>query len=148
MASDLVNAAAYRFYGYKAALLESGIEFDKKLCYFGGLKAHDGYEGVKNIIKDNDIDAVFCASDELAMGVINALREEGKRVPEDIDVTGFSDIYSASIFYPKLTTVVQPMYDMGSVGMRMLIKIINKAELDQNHFVLPHVIVKRDSCKK
>jgi LacI family transcriptional regulator len=145
---DVVNAAAFRLNGYKAAIEKHNIEFDKKLCYFGGLKAHDGYDGIKNIIKDSDVDAVFCASDELAMGVINALREEGKRVPEDIDVTGFNDIYSASIFYPKLTTVVQPMYDMGSVGMRMLIKIINKAELVQHHFVLPHEIVKRDSCKK
>jgi LacI family transcriptional regulator len=145
---DAVNAAAFRFTGYKNALLENGIELDKNLCYFSGLKAHDGYEGMKEIFKDNDMDAVFCASDELAMGVINALREEGKRVPEDIDVIGFGDIYSASIFYPKLTTVVQPMYDMGSVGMRMLIKIINKAQLEQDQFVLPHQIVKRDSCKK
>ena len=145
---DAVNAAAFRFYGYKAALEKNNIEFDKNMCHFGGLKAHDGEQGIKNIIEYSDVDAVFCASDELAMGVINALREEGKRVPEDIDVIGFNDIYSASIFYPKLTTVAQPMYDMGSVGMRMLIKIINKAELDQHHFVLPHEIVKRDSCKK
>jgi LacI family transcriptional regulator len=145
---DAVNAAAFRFTGYKAALEKNGIEFDKKLCYFGGLKANDGYEGIKEVIKNSEVDAVFCASDELAMGVINALREEGRRVPEDIDVMGFNDIYSASIFYPKLTTVVQPMYDMGSVGMRMLIKSINGAELVQHHFILPHEIVKRDSCKK
>lgn len=145
---DAVNAAAIRFTGYKAALEKNGIELDKKLCHFGGLKANDGYEGIKEILKNSDVDGVFCASDELAMGVINALRDEGKRVPEDINVMGFDDIYSASIFYPKLTTVVQPMYDMGSVGMRMLIKIINGAELVQHHFVLPHEIVKRDSCKK
>ncbi|MCM0650961.1 LacI family transcriptional regulator [Clostridium swellfunianum] len=145
---DVVNAAAYRFQGYKAALEKHNMEFDKNICYFSGLKANDGYEGIKEIVKKADIDAVFCASDEIAMGVINGLREEGKRVPEDVEVMGFNDIYSASIFYPKLTTVVQPMYDMGSVGMRMLIKIINGAELVQHHFVLPHEVVKRDSCKK
>jgi LacI family transcriptional regulator len=145
---DAVNAAAFRFSGYQAALEKNGIELDKKLCYFGGLKANDGYEGIKAILKNSEVDAVFCASDELAMGVINALREEGMRVPEDVEVTGFNDIYSASIFYPKLTTVAQPMYDMGSVGMRMLIKIINGAELVQHHFVLPHEMVERDSCKK
>lgn len=148
MHEDAVNAAAFRFSGYKAAIEENGIKFNENLCFFGGLKAHDGYEGINAIIKNNDIDAVFCASDEIAMGAVNALREYGMRVPEDIDVMGFDDIYSASIFYPKLTTVVQPMYDMGSVGMRMLIKLINKAELVHHHFVLPHEIVERDSCKK
>lgn len=145
---DAVNAASYRFSGYKSALESNDIKFDEKLCYFGGLKAEDGYEGINAILNNGDIDAVFCASDEVAMGAINALRDKGKRVPEDIDVMGFNDIYSASIFYPKLTTVIQPMYDMGSVGMRMLIKIINKAELTQRHFVLPHEIAERDSCKK
>ncbi len=145
---DSVNAAAYRFSGYKEALSKNNMEFDKSLCFFGGLKAHDGHEGMNSILKNGDIDAVFCASDEIAMGAINALRESGKKIPEEVDVIGFDDIYSASIFYPKLTTVVQPMYDMGSVGMRMLIKVINGAELVQHHFVLPHQIVERDSCKK
>jgi len=147
---DAVHASAFRFSGYKNALKEHGLELDERLCYFGGLKADDGYEGINTILnsKDVELDAVFCASDELAMGAINALREKGIKVPDDVDVMGFNDIYSASIFYPKLTTVVQPMYDMGSVGMRMLIKLINGAELVQHHFVLNHQIIERDSCKK
>ena len=145
---DAVNAVAYRFSGYKAALEKNGIEFDRNLCSFGGVKAQDGYEGINTILKNGDIDAVFCVSDEIAMGAINALRDLGKRVPEDVDVMGFDNIYSASIFYPKLTTVVQPTYDMGSVAMRMLIKVINGAELVQHHFVLPYQIAERDSCKK
>lgn len=145
---DAVNAAAYRFSGYRAVLKKNNIEFNEELCSFGGLKAQDGYEGIKNILKLSEVDAVFCSSDELAMGAINALRDMGKKVPEEIDVIGFDNIYSSAFFYPKLTTVEQPMYDMGSVGMRMLIKIINGAELVQHHFVLPHQIVERDSCKK
>jgi len=145
---DAVNAAAYRFAGYIAALKKNNLELKDELCSFGGLKPQDGYDGIKNILKNNEIDAVFCASDELAMGVINALRDMGRKIPEEIDVIGFDNIYSAAYFYPKLTTVEQPMYDMGSVGMRMLIKIINGAELVQHHFVLPHQIVERDSCKK
>jgi LacI family transcriptional regulator len=145
---DAVNAATYRFSGYKSALSKFGIEFDEKLCQFGGLKAQDGYEAIKKILDNSEVDAVFCASDEIAMGAINALRDVGKNVPAEVDVIGFDDIYSASIFYPKLTTIAQPTYDMGSVGMRMLIKIINGAELVQHHFVLPHEIVERDSCKK
>lgn len=148
MHQDAVNACAYRFFGYKDALGKNNIEFNSSIVSFGGLKALDGYEGILKIIKNNSIDSVFCASDEIAMGVINALRDKGIKVPEQIDIIGFDDIYAASIFYPKLTTVSQPTYDMGSVGMRMLIKAINKKTIDEEHFVLPYRIIERDSCKK
>ena len=112
------------------------------------MKAGDGYEAMENILKAESIDSVFCASDEIAMGAINALRDKGINVPEDVDVIGFNNIYSSSIFYPKLTTISQPMYDMGSVGMRMLIKIINKEPLEKEHYVLNYNLIERDSCKK
>ncbi|MBZ9606289.1 LacI family transcriptional regulator [Clostridium estertheticum] len=145
---EKVNALAKRHTGYIKGLEEMGITLDKELIYLGGVKARDGYKGINAILdKGVQIDAVFCASDEIAMGVINALRDKSIKVPEDIDVMGFDDIYSASIFYPKLTTVAQPMYDMGSVSMRMLIKAINNLEVEEKHFVLPYRIVERDSCK-
>ncbi|MBC2581286.1 LacI family DNA-binding transcriptional regulator [Clostridium sp. DJ247] len=145
---DANNASALRYLGYKAALKEAGLELDKNIIRFGGLKAQDGYEGMTDIIEHNKIDALFCASDEIAMGAINALRDKGLRVPEDVDVIGFNNIYSASIFYPKLTTIAEPMYDMGSFGMRMLIKIINKHEVEIKDYILKHELIERDSCKK
>ncbi len=145
---EKVNALAKRYAGYNKGLEEIGIALDEELVYFGGVKARDGYTGINTILdKGKGVDAVFCASDEIAMGVINALRDRAIKVPEDIDVMGFDDIYSASIFYPKLTTVAQPMYDMGSVSMRMLIKAINNLKVEEEHFVLPYRIVERDSCK-
>lgn len=145
---EALNASADRFKGYKSALETNGIAFDEKLVHFCGLKAKDGYEGINSIIDAGVPDAVFCAGDEIAMGAINALRDKNLKVPDDVDVLGFNDIYSASIFYPKLTTISQPMYDMGSVGMRMLIKMINGEEVQQKHFVLSHELIIRDSCKK
>jgi LacI family transcriptional regulator len=146
--TEKINALSKRYAGYKKGLSEMEINLDKEMVYFGGVKARDGYAGINTILdKGIAIDAVFCASDEIAMGVINALRDRSINVPEDVDVMGFDDIYSASIFYPKLTTVSQPMYDMGSVSMRMLIKSINNLVVDEKHFVLPYRIVERDSCK-
>lgn len=145
---DTPNASALRFGGYKKALEENGIKVNEDLVQFGGLKAADGRDGMEVILKKTEADAVFCSSDEIAMGVINALREKGLEVPKDVDVIGFDNIYASSIYYPKLTTVEQPMYDMGSVGMRMLIKIINKKEVEVEHYVLEHKIIERDSCKK
>lgn len=145
---DMANEAVLRYKGYEEALRKNNIELNKELVVFSGLKAKDGYNGINKILEKNKIDAVFCGADEVAMGAINALRDKGIKVPEDVDVMGFNNIYSSEIFYPKLTTVAEPMYDMGSVGMRMLIKIINKQELEEKDYVLSHRIVERDSCKK
>jgi len=145
---DKVNAASLRYEGYIKALKDNGIEVDENLISHSGLKAHSGYEGMKNILNYQRPDGVFCASDELAIGAVNALRDAEISVPNEVDVVGFDNISTAAMFYPKLTTVNQPMYDMGSVGMRMLIKLINKTELDEKYFVLPHDLIQRDSCKK
>jgi LacI family transcriptional regulator len=145
---DAVNASAVRYFGYEDALKDHNVSIDENLVYFGEVKAREAYDAINKITANNSLDAVFCASDELAMGAINALREKGIKVPEDVDVIGFDNIYTASIFFPKLTTVAQPMYDMGSVGMRMLIKVINKKDLDEKNYVLPYEIIERDSCKK
>ncbi|SMC26507.1 transcriptional regulator, LacI family [Clostridium acidisoli DSM 12555] len=146
---DSANASGLRFLGYKKALEDNGIKYDEKLIQFGGLKAADGRDGMEVIInKVKDIDAAFCCSDEIAMGVINTLRDKGIKVPEQVDVMGFDNIYAASIYYPKLTTIEEPMYDMGSVGMRMLIKLVNKKEIEQKHYVLDHKLIERDSSKR
>ena len=81
------------------------------------------------------------------MGVINGLRENGISVPEDVSVMGFNDNYAASIFYPRITTILQPSYDMGSVAMRMLIKLLSKKQLDEGNFVLDYQLIERDSTK-
>lgn len=142
------NACASRYEGYEKALNESGIEIDENIVYLDQLRVATGYEGVKNIIENNKkIDGIVCASDEIAMGAINSLRDKGIGVPEDVKVIGFNNIYSASVFYPKLTTVAQPMYDMGSLAMRMLIKLINQKTLEKGHYVLDYKIIERDSSK-
>ena len=81
------------------------------------------------------------------MGVINGLREKGINTPEDVSVIGFNNNAVASYFYPKLTTISQPSYDMGSVAMRMLIKILNNKALEEDQYVLDHKLIQRESCK-
>lgn len=144
---DRRNAWAKRYDGYEDALKEAGLNVDESLCYYGDLKAQTGYKGINTILEQNEVDAVFCGSDEIAMGVINGLRDKNIRVPEDVSVMGFNDIYEASIFYPKITTVAQPLYDMGSVSMRILVKKLKNEPGDQEHFVLPYQIIERDSVK-
>lgn len=145
---EQANAFSKRYLGYEKAIKENGLELDKDLSYFDGFKVKTGYEGVKKFMENNkEFDAVVCSSDEIAMGAINAIRESGKRVPEDVNVVGFSNISMSEVFYPKITTVAEPMYDMGSIAMRMLIKFINNKPVEKKHYVLSHKIVERDSCK-
>lgn len=145
-----INASALRYKGYKATLEKNGIPYDEDLTYFCkySLKPEDGYDAMNSILsKTKDIDALFCVNDEIAMGAINALRNNGLEVPRDIDVVGFNDTHGAEFFYPRLTTVAQPLYDIGSVATRMLIKKINNEPQDKNLYVLPYEFIERDSCK-
>ena len=143
---DNLNAWGDRYVGYENAMKEAGIEIDPELVYLNSIKVKSGYEGIQKFVNQNKkFKGVVCASDDVAMGAINALRDNGLRIPEDVSVIGFNDNFAASIFYPKITTVSQPTYDMGSVAMRMLIKLLNKKELEEPHYVLEHQLIERES---
>jgi len=143
---DNLNAWGDRYVGYENAMKEAGIEIDPELVYLNSIKVKSGYEGIQKFVNQNKkFKGVVCASDDVAMGAINALRDNGLRIPEDVSVIGFNDNFAASIFYPKITTVSQPTYDMGSVAMRMLIKLLNKKELEEPHYVLEHELIERES---
>ncbi|AWK50328.1 catabolite control protein A [Clostridium beijerinckii] len=143
---DNLNAWGDRYVGYENAMKEAGLKIDQELVYLNSIKVKSGYEGIQKFVNQNKkFKGVVCASDDVAMGAINALRDNGLRIPEDVSVIGFNDNFAASIFYPKITTVSQPTYDMGSVAMRMLIKLLNKKELDEPHYVLEHQLIERES---
>ena len=143
---DTMNAWGDRYVGYENAMKEAGLTIDSDLVYLSSIKVKTGYEGIVNIIKTGKkFSAVVCASDDIAMGAINALRDNGIEVPKDVSVIGFNDNFAASIFYPKITTISQPTYDMGSVAMRMLIKLLNQQALDKAHFILEHELIERES---
>lgn len=145
---DEMNAWSDRYVGFEKAMNEANIAIDNDLIHLEDLKVNSGYNAAKSYIDSGKkVDAIVCATDELAMGVINGLRDNGVNVPDDVSVIGFNNNYLGEIFYPKLTTISQPSYDMGSVAMRMLIKLLNKQELEQAHYVLPYGIVERNSVK-
>ena len=97
------NAWGDRYIGYEKALNEAGITIDEDLVYFKGLKVKSGYEALEKFLATGKkFDGVVCASDEIAMGAINALRENGVNIPEDVSVIGFNDNVVASYFYPKI----------------------------------------------
>ena len=104
---------------------------------------------ILKVIKDNNITAVFCCQDELAIGLMNYLYDKGINVPEEISVAGYGDISVASIYRPTLTTIKEPYYDMGAVSIRKILKsIVGKKGNSGEDIELPIRIKKRGSCRE
>ena len=113
-----------RIFGFKLGLGEKGYEPEKLFIAEGDYSQASGYEAARIILEKERIDAVFAANDHMALGVICYCRERGIRVPEDLAVTGFDDAFFAEYLQPSLSTVQQPLYDIGAVAVRNVIQIL------------------------
>lgn len=120
-----VRVSQNRISGYRKALEDHGIAYDEKDVVFGFYKSEFGYNYIMSNRLEDDVTAIFCGNDLIALGVIKALKEKNlKKVPQDISIIGFDDIYLAGIMTPSLTTVRQPSYDFGFLAMQKLIDIL------------------------
>jgi len=140
--------AIQRYKGFKRALDEAGLRPDEDLILEGNFKMSGGFKCMTEIInKKKEFTAVACANDLMAVGALECLRGNSLRVPDDISVTGYDDIYVANVMTPKLTTVAQPTYDMGCMSARMLIKLI-EGENSEGEIILKPKLVIRESVKQ
>ena len=134
--------------GYKRAMKEYGFEDTEDWIVSGDYSYDSGIEALEQILELNQRPkAVFVSSDEMALGVIHGAQDHGLSVPEDLEVFGFDNTRLATMVRPTLSTVVQPMYDIGAVAMRLLTKFMNKEEVDEQNVILPHRIVERNSTQ-
>lgn len=117
-----------RFDGYLDALNTYHIPYNKALTYRRGFDVETGFLGVESIFAQNTADGVVCGNDLIAVGAMDALRKRGLKIPKDVKVSGFDDIYFSQYLNPTLTTVRQPAYQMGSAAAEMLIKNILYSE--------------------
>lgn len=120
------NAGSPRYNGYRQAMLDAGLTPDDRLVCFGRYRMTDGYDGAQELVERRlPFTALFCASDELAIGAIKMLGEYGLRIPADVSVMGFDGISFGSFITPTLTTVKQPFEELGRVAVEMLFKKID-----------------------
>lgn len=112
-----------RLLGYREALQAQGIDFDPALVVEATSDQEGGYEAAARVLAP-DVTGVFCHNDRVAMGLYDAARDLGRRVPDDLAVVGFDDqeVISAHL-RPPLTTVALPHYDLGVAGVRLLLGI-------------------------
>lgn len=142
----LINQQKYN--GYLRAFKEKSKTIDDEYILRGDYSYDSGLEAVDQLLSINEKpSAVFVASDEMALGVIHGAQDKGYKVPEDLEVFGFDNTRLATMVRPTLSTIVQPMYDIGAVAMRLLTKYMNKEEVEEKKVVLPHRIVERTSTK-
>lgn len=113
-----------RINGYYEALFEAGIPADKAVVYQDQFNVETGYDGMNEILRGQMVDGVVCGNDLIAIGVMNALAEHDIRIPEQVRVMGFDDIYFARYTTPALSTIAQPAYEMGANAAEMLVENI------------------------
>jgi DNA-binding LacI/PurR family transcriptional regulator len=136
-------AGVDRLKGYRAALEEAGLSGH---AVFGDFTRDSGVRAMHELLSiDPDLDAVFVASDMMAHGALQALKEAGRRVPEDVAVIGFDDFDISRYSDPPLTTVRQPIVDMGRTMARQMLGLVHSDEVPEA-VVLPTELVVRQSA--
>ena len=139
--------ASDREHGYRKALQNYGLTCYDELVIAGAFDENSGYTAMQHLLRQvPGPDAVFAASDQMAIGAMAAIHESGLRVPEDIALVGFDDIETAQYTHPPLTTVHQDMFGQGRLAVRMLLARIHGAEPASETLRLPATLVIRRSC--
>jgi len=133
-----------RLAGYRQALTDAGIEVIPELILDGNFTDLGGYSCTHALLPKK-IDAIFAASDFMALGVLRALKETGAKIPEEIAVVGFDDAPFAPTTTPPLTTIHQPTDQLGSRAVELLVSLINNNHPSPNSVTIPVDIVFRDS---
>lgn len=135
--------ASGRTTGWEKALLEAGRTVPPVL--HGDWSADSGYRNGLIVARMPDATAVFVSSDEMAFGLIRALVEQGRRVPEDVSVVGMDDIPLARFAHPPLTTIRQPFQDMGRIAVEHVLDAIDDPEMARTRVTIAPELVVRDS---
>jgi DNA-binding LacI/PurR family transcriptional regulator len=133
-----------RLDAWRDTLLNAGAPLSDPLS--GDWSPRAGYELGRAIAQEPEITAIFVANDQMALGVLRALNEAGRRVPEDVSVVGFDDIPEAAFFTPPLTTVRQDFLKMGERGLATLLAAIEGDPSEKRELIAPQVIVRESTA--
>ncbi|KMJ58902.1 LacI family transcriptional regulator [Bacillus sp. LL01] len=137
-----------RFNGYMDALNQHGIRFQNKWKVFGDFTRESGYRATKMLIAQRQLpEAIFYANDEMAIGGLQAFKENKISVPSDVSIIGYDDIQLAEYVDPPLTTIRQPKYEVGALAVHVVFQALAKEDTVENYYKLSTEIVERKSVK-
>ena len=139
-------ATEERLHGFRAALAASGILLDPELVVYSDWRIPQGIAAADQLLSLRDRPtAIFGFNDNVAIGALHAARGRGLSVPEDLSVVGFDDTAQAVIVTPKLTSVSQPLAELGRTGVSLLTRILDGQRVDALRMELSTKLVGRDS---
>ena len=136
--------ARERIDGWRAALREAGVHEPDVIV--GDWSSRSGFATGQKLARMTDVTAVFCSNDTIALGLIRALTEAGRRVPEDVSVVGFDDMPEAGYFLPPLTTVRQDFSELGRRALGSLVERISGGDPGRHVRVPPELVVRASAA--
>ena len=143
-----LQSANSRLRGYKDGLSQAGIPIDPELITQGDFTADTGLKCARQLLDlPKPPTAIFASNDEMALGVYQAAHDAGIAIPADLSIIGFDNIPEAAQCEPGLTTVHQPIQEMGRIAVRMLLKLIEGEPLEENIVKTSTCLVIRASCQ-
>ncbi len=141
------TAASQRFEGYRQTLKRHGMGYEASWVRHGHFDEESGERAVDELLGAGaGLTALFVASDALAYGALRAVRHHDLRVPDDLALVGFDDIPTSRYVFPSLTTVRLPAFGLGWAAADLLIRLINRKEVEEMQVILDTELVVRRSC--
>lgn len=141
-----LESSRLREEGFRAAMAAAGIPVDPALIRVGGYRREEADQPAHDLLSLSEPPtAVFAANDLMAIATIDAARDVGLRVPQDLSVVGFDDVPEAAAATPPLTTVAQPIQQMGVEAIALLVELIAGTDVTTEHIRLPTRLVERGS---
>lgn len=142
------NDSLSRYRGYRQALNDYGLSYEEDLFCRGDFKYKGGYQAFFNLQQlQHKPTAVFAANDQMAIGVLSAARTAGVQVPQELSIIGCDDIEAASVVEPTLTTIKQPIEELGKCATEMIFQLINKEKPSPRKIELKTSLIERSSCQ-
>lgn len=132
--------------GLSEALREHQLKLDDALHLTGKESYKEGVHAFEQL-QGHHPDAILVISDEQAIGILHSAQDKGVKVPQDLQIASFNNTRLVEMVRPKLSSVIQPLYDIGAVGMRLLTKYMNDEPIDEPNVILPHRIEYRGTTK-
>ena len=143
------SSAAQRLNGYQQALQSAGIGFDETLMRYGDFDAESGYKAMQSLLKKKtEFSAVFAASDNISFGAMEAAREAGLDIPDDVSFVGHDDIPLARFAHPPLTTIRVPAAEIARQSCQLLLELLIDNHSPKRNILLETELIIRNSTKE
>ncbi len=127
---------------------EVGVSFDPVLCFEGDYKEDSGVEGMNYLFSQNKtFTAVVCANNQMVSGAISVCLERGMKIPQDLSFVGYDNIPFARYVSPKLTTVNNPIHEMGKMAALWLLKNLYKHDIEVENVFEPELVVRNSATR-